>query len=355
MNMALPRKNFFGRAWILAALFAGFFLIPAARAQPADHATPGRFLFIFDTASAMKNRTDAMDKALKIMLATSLNGRLHSGDSIGVWTFSQDLASGNYPLQTWQPENAVTIASNLVKFVDGQHYAKTARFEALQPLLNQVVQGSERLTVLIFCDGSVKMTGTPFDAGINDAFQQKLAEQGKARQPFIIALRSQLGQFTGGTVSFPPGALNIPEFPPLPLPPPPPAPKVMNPPPPPPVTNVVPSLIIIGTNVSSSLPPPETNSPPPTNTPPPVVPPPAVIIQPTNASAMPTNPAVTTIVASPPTNSPASPTENSGASGEKLLVGASLLGAVVLSGIFVWLRSHRKDTSLITRSMNDRR
>jgi hypothetical protein len=349
MKIKLHHKNFFCRARIIAVLLAGIFLIPMLRAQPAEPTAPGRFLFIFDTSWTMRNRVEAVQKALDVMLATSLSGHLHTGDSIGVWTFSQDLAAGNYPLQTWDADKAVMIASNLVKFVGDQHYAKTARFEALQPLLNQVVQGSERLTVLIFCDGSEKVTGTPFDAGINQAIQEKLADQNKAHAPFIILLRSQLGKFTGCTASFPPAPLNIPEFPPLPAPPPPPAPKLTNPPPPVVIVSTVPSLFITGTKVSTNPPPPEiispaTNEPaPPTVVPPPVAP-------------APTNPVVAIIMPPAPTNAPPSPPDNSVAENKKFLgVGAGLVGALLVLGIVVRLRSHRKDTSLITRSMNDRR
>jgi hypothetical protein len=356
MNIKLHRENFFQRVQILAVLLAGIFLVPALRAQPTEQTVQGRFLFIFDTSSAMKNRVDSVQKALNAMLATSISGQLHSGDSIGVWTFNQDLSAGNFPLQTWNADAAVMIASNLTKFVGNQRYAKIARFEALQPLLNQVVQGSERLTVLIFCDGTVKASGTPFDAGINQMFQQKLSEQSKAREPFVILLRSQLGKFTGCAMSLPPAPLNIPAFPPWPPPPPPPKPTN---PPPPVVTSVVPSLIVIGTKVSTNLPPPETNSPP-TNAPapPPVIPPPVVAtVQPTNAPPAPaTNPVVAKIMPTAPTNAPALPPDNSG-SGDKnfLVVGAGLLGAAIALGIVVRLRAHRKVSSLITRSMTDRR
>ncbi len=319
----------------------------------------------------MKSRVEGVQKALNSMLATSLHGQLHTGDSIGVWTFSQDLQTGNFPLQNWNADNAVKIAASLTKFVDGQRYAKTARFEALQPLLNQVVQGSERLTVLIFCDGTVKAAGTPFDAGINQMFQQKLDEQSKAHEPFIILLRSQQGKFTSCTMGFPPAPLNIPDFPPLPAPPPPPAPKVTNLPPPV-VTSVVPSLFITGTKVSTNPLPPETNlpsanvpaPPPATNAPAPqtVIPPPVIVpVQPTNASASPpTNQVVAKIMTPAPTNAPANvpapPPENSGSGGNKfLMVAAGLLGTAVVLGIVVRLSSHRKDSSLITRSMNDRR
>ena len=116
--------------------------------------------------------------------------------------FNQDLRPGDYPLQTWNPDDAVKIAASIKKFIGDQHYAKSTRFEALQPLLNRVIVNSERLTVIIFCDGETPISGTPFDAGINQAFQEKLAKQKSARQPFVIELRSQLGQYVNCAMGF---------------------------------------------------------------------------------------------------------------------------------------------------------
>ena len=276
---------------------------------------------------------------------------------MGVWTFNQNLNTRGHPLQSWNPDDAAMIASNLTKFASNQHYAKSTRFEALQPLLNQVVQDSERLTVLIFCDGDGKINGTPFDDAINQMFQEKKSAQKKAREPLVILLRSQLGQYVGCTVSLPPLPVNIPQFPPLPVPPPPPAPKPEEIPPTTPVI-VSPPLIIIGTNVGNSLPPvpsPASASIQTNRYVPPVVPAPAVPVTNTNTPVPPTNPAVTRIIGIAPTNTPATAQNSDTASKGFLLIGAGLFGAAIALGIVVWLSSRRKVPSLITRSMNDRK
>jgi hypothetical protein len=356
----MHQTDFFRRARIVTTLLAGFFLIPGLRAQPTEQTVQGRFLFIFDTSHDMKYRVGAVQKALNTMLATSLSGQLHAGDSMGVWTFGQNLRPEDYPLQNWDPDKAVMIASNLVKFVGKQHYAKSTRFAALHPLLNEVVQSSERLTVLIFCDGGTKISGTPFDSGINQIFGQKLGEQKETHQPFVVVLRSQLGQYVGSTVTLPPLPLNLPQFPPLP-PPPPTAPKPTNVPPPEPVIVGQP-LIIIGTKSLSSPPlkTAPTNSPTMTN-------PPSTISSAgqTNASAIPpANPVPTNVITRtvPQTNaatdgSPTASSQQDGDSGGKhfIIIGAGLFGAAIVLGIFVRFRSRRNDPSLITRSMNDRK
>jgi hypothetical protein len=363
MDIKMHLNKFLNLAGIVTALFAGIILIPELRAQPTEQTVQSRFLFVFETSHDMKLRLEATEKALNIALALSLNGQMHAGDSMGVWTFGQKLRPGDYPLQTWDPDNAVAIASNLVKFVDSQQYAKSARFEALQPVLNEVVQDSERLTVLIFCDGGGKFSGTPYDDGINQIFEQKSEAQKKTKQPFIIVLRSQLGQYIGCTVGLPPELLTYPQFPPLPAPPPP-APKVTNTPAPAPVIVGQP-LIIIGTKNKSNPPAPvavPTNSPAMTN-PPPVVLPPVIPNPPPNAATVPpANLFATNLAgqAAPPTNvaattgMPAPRQLNSNTNNKRLIiVGAVLLVAASAMGIVIWLRSRQKDKSLITDSMND--
>jgi hypothetical protein len=336
MNKQMSAKFFIRSTRFFIVMFAGVFLIPAIHAQSVATGMDNRFLLIFDTSADMKKRVPAVQRSLDELLATSARGELRSGDSIGVWTFGQELRTGQFPLQRWDPADAVMIASNINRFVGKQHYAKSTSFDALQPLLEQVVENSERLTVVIYCDGEAGMNGTSFDSGINEVFQQKGGAQKKARQPLVVVLRSQRGEYTGCTVSFPPAAVNLPEFPPLP----PPAPKLADIPPPAPA--VVPSLVIIGTKVGTNLPPVapanQTNavSTPLAN---PAAPPAA------QPSAQ-TNPAV----ASQP------PPENSGGGGKKpLVVGTVLLVAAgVLTALAVF-RARKKDHgSLITRSMREK-
>jgi hypothetical protein len=341
MDYKKHSDQFYSRARIFAVLLAGFFLIPAARAQSAgQRSVDNRFLLVFDTSADMKKRVPAVQKALDNLFLTGLGKQLQPGDSVGVWTFDQDLRTGQFPLQDWFPEDAATIAAGINSFIGKQHYSKITRFEALQPVLNRVAQDSDRLTVLIFCDGETAMAGTPFDSGINRIFQEHQAAQKKAKQPFVIVLRAQLGQYTGCTVDFPPAPVNFPNFPPLP-PPAPPAPT--NQPSPPPKRVVMQSIIMIGTNSETKPPAPKllevTNPPLP---------------------AAPTNPAVETNAAAVPekiptaqTNAPAPSPENSDpGGGGTLAVGAAFLVAAGGLTVFMLRRSRKSShASLITRSM----
>ena len=260
------------RPFIFAVLLAGIFLVPAGRAQPAAPNVNSRFLLIFDTSSDMKRRLPAVQKALNDMLAASTNGPLHSGDSLGVWTFDQDLRAGQFPLQHWEPDNAATIASNINAFVGNQRYAKTTSFDALLPPLNQIVERFRAVDGADFLRRQGEIHGTPYDVGINQIFQQRQSEREKARLPIVIGLRSQRGQYTGCMVSFPPQPVSLPEFPPLPE-------AVLRRPwlrPRPAPRSSAPPLIIVGTTITNHV-PPSAPKPPPVPKPALTNPPPMVI------------------------------------------------------------------------------
>jgi hypothetical protein len=364
MNTKARRNKFSRCGRVIAALFAGVFLIFKAPAQPVTQPVESRFLLLFDTSSDMKKRLPAVQRALDTLLATNMRSQLHADDSIGVWTFDRGVSMGQFPLQRWVPANAATIASNIIRFVAKQHYSKKTSFAAVRPYLNRVVHDSDRLTVLIFCDGEGEITGTPYDSDINRIFKQQQAERKRAREPFILVLRSQLGNYVGCTMNLPSAPVNFPEFPPLPQAPI--EPTNAPPPPTPPPTKPAieaPPLIIIGTRAATNLPPPETAPAAPLAT---NQLPPTVAVPPTNvianvetnlpspfAAVMPTNGPVALTLAVQ-TNAIAPPPENSGSSTPKaLVIGAAFL---ILAGVLtVWMlgRSHKADHgSLITRSMN---
>ncbi|HEY4417761.1 MAG TPA: hypothetical protein VGO57_18865 [Verrucomicrobiae bacterium] len=240
--------------WIFPALLV-LVLLPRVSAQ-ATVEPPQRWLLIFDTSFVMKNRLPALKTELKNLFLSSISGQLHAGDSVGVWTFNKKLEPGVFPQFTWTPTFAAEVSSNLVRFLSDQSYSGGTSFASLTPLLGRVIDNSDRLTILIFCDGQDELKMTPYDAGINQVFAQSQAERKKSGQPFVLLIRTQTGQFVGATVNLPPGNLDVPPFPPLPVEAlAPPANAVANPPPVIVPRNPVsqPPLVIVGTNVGTNI------------------------------------------------------------------------------------------------------
>jgi hypothetical protein len=343
-----------GWARVLAALCAGVLWSFTAPAQPAPDTVNSRFLLIFDTSSGMKPRVPSTQYAVERLFLSMMNRQLHAQDDIGVWTFGRELRAGEIPLQRWVPQNAATIASTITNFVRHQHYAKSTRFDAVMPAINNLVQNSQRLTVLIFSDGAGQINGTPYDEAINSSFKQNQDALEKANAVFIIVLRAQSGQYTGYSVNSSALGVDFPEFPPLPAPPESAAPPQTSQPAPPapapaptPVA-ALPPLVIIGTNISTNLLPPvpaktTVPNPPPAgakSSPPPMKPLPGS----TNAApAKMTGSSTNAVVAG-----------NSGLSREGAMkTGVILLAVTTLVIILGLIRSRKpRADSLITRSMN---
>jgi hypothetical protein len=367
--------NFVRRFGLFAlALLA---MAPFVRAQDAPRHIDIRYLLVFDTSFAMKKRVPSEEKAIEGIFAITLDGQLQRGDSIGAWSFSRDLQTGEFPLEYWEPGGLMDITTNLVGFVRSRHYAHSTSFDELTPVLNRVVRNSARLTIIIFCDGDGQIHGTPIDEKINSIFKHSYSTMKKARQPFVVVLRSQFGQYISFSINTA-DSVTITPFPPLPEPP---APDRTVPAPAPPAPA---PLIIIGTHVGTNVPPatlPPVAPPPQTPVPTPPAPAPATPPHPTPTPA-PANPSsenttpennrvqpmavapptTNTVAATPETeNPPATPTmpgaiaspASAPAPSKKHWLAASVAAVVLISvlGFLLFRPRPRPSPSLISESM----
>ena len=363
MNRRIHSNQIARRMRIIVVLLAGIFWAPAMQAQTPVNAVEGRYLLIFDTSAAMKKCLPATQATVNRLFISMMNGQLRAGDSIGVWTFDNELRAGRFPLQHWLPENAAIIASNITTFVKQEHYSKNTYFDEIMPFINELVRDSDRLTVLIFCDGDGTIQGTPFDDAINASFTQNQRALEKAKQPFIVVLRAQSGRYVDYTVNLSAAGVNFPEFPPLPQPPVPPPTVKTNPHPPPitpPQVAEVRPLVIVGTNVGTNLLPPIMSKPVLTKNPPLTNPPPAITESnpplPTKSlnltNAVLTNTAPSKITETH-TNAPAISVKKQRSSGnDALIIAMVLLAAAGALTVFMLRRSRKTGRgSFITRSM----
>jgi hypothetical protein len=366
-------------ALLFCALLPLFLFATALCAQTADTPVQSRYLLVMDTSSAMKKRLPAVSQGLNQLFDINLLGQFRPGDTVGLWTFDQDLRTGELPLQYWQPGLTVTICSNIILFLQNYHYAHNTSFAKVMPMVNRLVRGSSQLTVVIVCDGASPISGTPVDASINQIFQQDAAAMKKLRQPFIIVLRSQFGRYVGFTINTA-DSINLPQFPALPEPV-----QVVTPPPQPQPQPVAPSpLVIIGSTVGTNplppqpppqmiekLPPPpirqipppalpapapqtlSTPPPNPTPTPQPApAPPPMMVTEPT-----PTNTVAAPSLALPPpvVQTPAMAAVDESVRISRPVLFATVCGVlfVIVLGAYVLVRLSRKrhSPSLITESL----
>ncbi len=297
---------------LVSRWFAGLLVMSALAFTP----TPGlsaqtpapaplssnRFLFVVDISAPMRKHTAAIVGVVKDILGSSASGQLHDGDSIGVWTFNEDVYTGNLPLQTWTAEDNEEITLRIGEFLRQQDFGKKSSLEYAMTAVDKVVNVSDIITVFIISSGAGPIRGTPFDREINAQYIQCLRDMGKKPMPLVTVLQGSRGKFIRSTVNALPWPVVIPELP-IPL-------KIAGETPAKPAAAPVqraPSMILVGTNaMATPSPPPVQPASATAQAPPqaPALPPPrAAVIRPP-AGASPQIPAPAAPVPAPPTQSP---------------------------------------------------
>ena len=221
-----------------------------------------RYLFILDTSRGMQRRSDGTVASVRALIGSDFCNQLRPGDTMGFWTFNEQLYSGQFALEQWTMENRKTIEEHVLSFVKRQKYEKSANFAWVRTNLVPLLKGSEFITVFLISDGLTKFEGTDFDEPINQGLAHWRDEQRKANQPIISVLRVRRGKMTSYSVTpaqWPVDLPPLPELPPVVT-----TPKKTNQAPvvvtakPTPPVSTVPPLIIIGkknepTNTQNSL------------------------------------------------------------------------------------------------------
>ncbi len=213
--------NKFARATFRVAVVAVVLL--AAGFCRADDAAQtqkrmeNRFLFVIDSSSSMKSRTNGIEQAVAGLLSSDMHGEFRKGDTLGVWTYD-DHIHADFPMQVWSPEKKDLIAADVLRFVQHQRYEKRAHLDKVLGAVGKVMAQSDRLTIILIHDGSDLIRGTEFDGDIND-LQKKYSRQFRsAHLPMVTILAARFGQVFDYTINYP-GSITIPHTA-APLPPP---------------------------------------------------------------------------------------------------------------------------------------
>ena len=182
-----------------------------AQTNTAKNSPPSdRCLIIVETSKSMQRRADAVLGVVQDILKSGLNGQLQRGDTLGVWTFNENLYAGRFPLQAWSAQAQKDITSRTLTFLKAQKYEKQARFDKVLAALGRVIKDSEVITVILITSGDDRIQGTPFDGRINEYYQQWREQQQKERMPFVTVLRGKRGQLADYVVNTPPWPLQLP-------------------------------------------------------------------------------------------------------------------------------------------------
>jgi len=191
-----------GPLWALAVILLCTMSSRAEDPPVRRHRMGNRFLFVIDTASAMKSRTNGIEQAVVGLLATDMKDELRKGDTIGLWTYS-DALSTDFPMQVWSEAKKDDIINNVREHLHILVYEKRAHLENAWTAIQQVVNASERLTIILVYDGGELMKGTSLDKDINPQLKKFAREFRAAHQPFVLVLGARDGVIADYTINYP--------------------------------------------------------------------------------------------------------------------------------------------------------
>ncbi len=188
--------------------------LPPSSAKGTNTPLANRWLIIVETSKRMRARADGVQQTVPGLVFSGMNGQMWRGDTLGLWTFNEELHAGQFPLQEWTPGNSQAIALQVSDFLKNQKYENDSYLDKVLPYMQRVIKGSDYITVLLISDGRKKISGTPFDNKINTFYQTWDKQQDKAHMPFVTVLRADHGQITNYAVTIPPYPLELPPLPP---------------------------------------------------------------------------------------------------------------------------------------------
>jgi len=171
-----------------------------------------RFLFIVETSLAMNRSSKAVQETIHELIGSGLQGQMHSGDTLGLWTFNDKL-NAEFPMQRWSPEEKERIAQTVGVFLKKQRYEKKSELRTVLPPLYSVIRSSKAITIVLISTGNEPIQGTPFDKEINTIYPAYVRELQDAKLAFVTILVGRNGRPVDYTVNSSLGPIQIPHPP----------------------------------------------------------------------------------------------------------------------------------------------
>jgi len=200
-------------ALVLACL-GGLAQAPALLAQTNAAGVPSnRWLLVVETSKQSRSLSNELAYVAGALVKGGMKGQVRSGDTLGLWTYSDDLHDVVFPIQVLGPGRNHQVGPWVHDFLGGRKYDKKGHFaKAVSPALD-LIKDSDYITVIILSGGTEKVTGTPFDDKINDAFDTLKKQVKKEQVVVATVLRGRHGKITDYAVMLPFQGFELPPLP----------------------------------------------------------------------------------------------------------------------------------------------
>src|SRR6478736_4591254 len=85
--------------------------------EPAQNGA--KFLFIVDTSSTMNRYEHLGRQTVFDLIFSGVSTQMLSGDTFGLWTFNEEVSAGAFPMQVWQADQNLELATRVGVFLKG--------------------------------------------------------------------------------------------------------------------------------------------------------------------------------------------------------------------------------------------
>ena len=202
---------------LCAALFVGLrvsvFAAPATTTpqKAALEKQEGRYLFLVETSQAMDADKITLRKSIRSIVESGLNGQMHYGDTIGLWTYNDKLNT-DFPMVMWRNEHVQDVESAIDFWMSKQKFVHRSDVSKALPLLQNIVKASQKLTIIWITTGNDHLTGLPFDKAIDELQKEFRESFRKQHIPFVTLLAVRKGGLADFTVNPGDAKLRLPEL-----------------------------------------------------------------------------------------------------------------------------------------------
>src|SRR6266702_5793055 len=180
------------------SVILGLALAPCFAGEPARPpkapADGNRFLFVVATSQSMGRFEHSGRQAVCDLIYSGIDSQMRAGDTYGVWTFSDQIHAGVFPLQVWNPKATLPLASRVGLFLEAQQYGKGARLDRVMAKLLPLIRSVKDVNILIISDGESRLKGTPFDDRINSTAHKISFNARRAKKPVVNTLVARDGK-----------------------------------------------------------------------------------------------------------------------------------------------------------------
>jgi hypothetical protein len=195
MALSKTTASFIQRACPLA--LAGLSFLAALNSKgkdPEPARNSAKFLFLVDTSSTMNRYDHSGRQTVFDLIFTGIGKQMQSGDTFGLWTFNEQVSAGTFPMQIWDADQNLELATRTGVFLKNQHYTGKPHAEKAIETALALVKTVKDVNVFVITSGDSSLGTSDLEKTIKDLYQQKAVGARKKNLPIVLAFSTWKGE-----------------------------------------------------------------------------------------------------------------------------------------------------------------